>query len=156
MKHYWNKTKWPLVSAAKHNAMVDDYNILQSTNKSQSSQLLEIGQTLTKERAALGKSTDRIAEQAREVITLKERIQELKGAPQPKTFQTEFQDLQVKVDATNTSLILVNKVFGKLKDLWNWRLENGKAGPKALSTNRIEINEALSILDQKLPTKVGK
>lgn len=145
-------TSW-LVTRYTHNQLVDAYNDLESQLSSAKKVADVTSRELGTAKNSLVEARQAAALDAGTITQLRTKIKELEAAP---SFQNDLKLLQEKVSATNISLGLVGKTFDKLRDLWNWRLSNGKAGPKALSENRDQINSTIDAVYQQLPTKVGK
>lgn len=146
-----DNTNWPIVSAKTYNKIVSDYNYLDTSYDALSAlqqKLLETNKTLVRSNAEYAKT---FAEQEELIAGLKKKVVELEKAP---SFQEDYTNLLEKVKGANGKLYEATETLAELFRQWKWRLENGKAGPKALATNRDNIQKKLTILREQIPTSV--
>lgn len=153
---YKEYTKWPIVTGKTYNSLVGDLNHLK-TAKDAADKTHDV--TVRELKTAIAdrdthKEISRV--RAQEIETLQAKIKELEGRETPKTFQSEYEALLDKVNVVNTALTATNKALDKLRDLWNWRLGNNKAGPKALAENKDQISAAVDEMYREFPVKVRK
>lgn len=150
---------WPFVLKSSYNELVDERNSIKAELDTTALARRKIQETADTHYRTVVQQNNEIERMKAEIEGLKSQVKELENRPQPempKTYESEFKFLTEKVREYNKATFSAGQLFIALSNLWQNRINNSKAGPKAMAENKEEITKLFSDVREAWPKQIGE